>query len=119
MSELADITVVETTMPETNKEWMDLNRQLTDLFTAGEYLKADAVCREILAFTDENQSAEELALADALNNVAEVKRVMGNLADAETLHRRALEIREKEFDADHVDIAVSLNNLAAVLNAQM
>ena len=39
-------------------------------------------------------------------------------AEAETLHQRALAIREKALGPDHPDVATSLNNLAALYSKQ-
>jgi len=39
-------------------------------------------------------------------------------ADAEPLHRRALDICEKALGAEHPDTAASLNNLASLLQDQ-
>ena len=42
----------------------------------------------------------------------------GRYAEAEALHKRALAIREKALGPDHADVALSLNNLAALYVAQ-
>jgi len=42
----------------------------------------------------------------------------GNYAEAEPLFRRGLEIREAQLGKDHLDVANSLNNLAALFWAQ-
>ena len=40
---------------------------------------------------------------------------MGQLKDAEVLHRRALEARERTLGAEHPDTVGSVNNLARCL----
>ncbi|HND22504.1 MAG TPA: tetratricopeptide repeat protein, partial [Acidobacteriota bacterium] len=49
--------------------------------------------------------------SNALNELAELYRDQGNLPKAESLHQRALAIREKVFGPDHIAVARSLNNL--------
>lgn len=43
----------------------------------------------------------------------------GNFADAEPLFRKAWSIYEKEYGADDLRVAVSINNLAGVLCEQV
>src|SRR5262249_53900983 len=52
------------------------------------------------------------------NNLGGVYYGMGRLAEAETLFRRSLEIREKTLGPDHPDVAIGLNNLAELYRAQ-
>jgi tetratricopeptide (TPR) repeat protein len=66
----------------------------------------------------EQQGTDELALATSLYNLAILRRQQGELADAEQLYRRALEIRERRLGPTHPDVATTLNNLAALEAAQ-
>jgi hypothetical protein len=45
-------------------------------------------------------------------------KAQGDLAGARQLHERALAIREKALGPDHPDTAISLGNLAVLLQAQ-
>ena len=62
--------------------------------------------------------AEHPDIANSLNNLGATLRELGRSAEAEPLHREALEMRRKLFRQDHTDVAVSLNNLASVLRDQ-
>ena len=55
------------------------------------------------------------AVADTLNNLADLRHGQGRLNEARRLHERALAIRERALGAEHVDIAASLNNVAVLL----
>lgn len=54
------------------------------------------------------------AVAEALNNLGELYRAKGDLAQAEQMHLQALRIREKHFAARSLEVAESKNNLAGV-----
>jgi len=72
--------------------------------------------RELLSELHDAESSgtENLALAGTLYNLAILRRQQGQFADAETLYRRALAIREREEGPNHPDVAATLNNLAAL-----
>jgi tetratricopeptide (TPR) repeat protein len=81
-------------------------------------------CKELLSHaltiadhTEKHQTALE-ASAALLNNVAGYSLGRAAYSDAESLLRRALDIREKQLGKDHPDVAQSLNNLASLLRAQ-
>jgi serine/threonine protein kinase/tetratricopeptide (TPR) repeat protein len=75
---------------------------------------ADAAVRTL----ERVHGPDDIALAQALNNLASIQDRLGRSADAEALHRRALAIREQALGPGHGDVAFSLNNLASVLWAQ-
>jgi tetratricopeptide (TPR) repeat protein len=52
--------------------------------------------------------------ASILNNRALQHIAQGRYAQAESLYKRALAIREKAFGSDHPDVAASLENMAAL-----
>src|SRR5262249_5494753 len=54
----------------------------------------------------------------ALRHAQSKRRVKGAREEAEQLYRRALAIKEKLFGADHPDVALTLNNLAAFYKSQ-
>ena len=56
-------------------------------------------------------------IAHALSNLAGAYQQKSDYAQAESLYRRALAMREKNFGAEHYEIAVNLNNLAALCHA--
>ena len=75
---------------------------------------ADAAVRTL----ERVHGPDDIALAQAINNLASIQDRLGRTADAEALHRRALAIRERALGPDHGDVAFSLNNLAGILWAQ-
>lgn len=61
--------------------------------------------------------AQSAALADFFNSSAQKLFRLGRFSEAEPLMRRALEISEKSYDANHPSIAIHLNNLAQLLQS--
>ena len=57
-------------------------------------------------------------ISDNLNNLAAFYEAQGRYADAESLYKRALAIREKALGPDNPDVSDSLDNLAAFYEAQ-
>jgi tetratricopeptide (TPR) repeat protein len=66
----------------------------------------------------EGAGSDNLALAQALYNLAILRRQQGQLPAAAELYQRALAIREREQGTDHPDVATTLNNLAGIEAAQ-
>ncbi|MEM9454510.1 MAG: tetratricopeptide repeat protein [Myxococcota bacterium] len=64
------------------------------------------------------RSADELELAQSLNNQGGVLTKHGQYAPAQQAHERALEIRTRVLGKDDPVVAISLQNLALVLGAQ-
>ena len=56
-------------------------------------------------------------MASDLNNLAGLYRDQSKYDQAEPLYKRALAIREKVLDANHPDLAISLEEYAAMLKA--
>jgi Tetratricopeptide repeat len=54
-------------------------------------------------------------VAISLNDLASLLQDKGDLAEAELLIRRGLEIRENKLGLEHPDVAISLNNLVYCL----
>ena len=57
-------------------------------------------------------------MGTSLNNLAKLYDAQGKYAEAEPLHKRALQIREKALGPAHPNVATSLNNLALLYDAQ-
>jgi tetratricopeptide (TPR) repeat protein len=57
-------------------------------------------------------------VAASLNEIAILYYRQGRYSEAEPLHVRSLEIRERQLGADHPDVATSLNNLAVLYDSQ-
>ena len=95
------------------------------LFQAGAFLYAHG-------FYSQSQSLHELALAirvqvfgsdqpdvaESLNVLALLARILGDYVQAEGFHRQALAIREKTLGPEHPATAISLNNLGVLYRVQ-
>jgi tetratricopeptide (TPR) repeat protein len=68
--------------------------------------------------TEARLGPDHLDTARALNTLGLVLRAQGALAEARSVHERALGIREDQLGHDHPDTASSLSNLALVLRNQ-
>lgn len=66
----------------------------------------------------EGFSADDLRVAVPLNDLAMFYYRAERYADAEPLHKRALEIQEKILGPTHPDVIQTLHNLAALYYAQ-
>ena len=64
------------------------------------------------------QHTDSANLATSLGRLAALYRSQGRYGEAEPLYRRALQIREQQWGADHPDTATSLNNLAVLYLSQ-
>jgi tetratricopeptide (TPR) repeat protein len=76
--------------------------------------------RELLAEMRQadEPGGDELAQASTKYRLAILRRQQGNLTEAEDLYQQALAIRERKQGPTHPDVAVVLNNLAAVYAAE-
>jgi tetratricopeptide (TPR) repeat protein len=71
----------------------------------------------VLKFQRETTDSSE-SLRDLLFNVGEYFQQTGKYKEAETMHRRTLELREKVLGLEHPSTLTSMNNLASVLDSQ-
>ena len=98
-------------------EWEILNREVMELYRAGDYRRAVVVAQKALEVAERNVGPEHPDVATSLNNLAELYRTQGDYAKAEPLYRRSLAIKEKALGPDHPNVATSLENLAALYRA--
>ncbi len=82
----------------------------------GKYSEAEPLYKRALEISEKVLGREKVAIC--LNNLAGLYRDQGKMAEAEPLYLRALEIREHIYGKEHPAVAVSLNNLAEVNEAQ-
>jgi tetratricopeptide (TPR) repeat protein len=80
----------------------------------GRYSDAEVSYVRALAIRERISGANNLIIADILNNLASLYRSIGRYSDAEPLYVRALAIREQQLGANHPDTAIILNNLASL-----
>ena len=65
-----------------------------------------------MAIGEKNADTNDAALATALNNLAQLYRLLARYTLAEPLYLRALTILEKAFGPKHPEVALPLTNLA-------
>jgi serine/threonine-protein kinase len=80
----------------------------------GNYEAAEALFREALEIAESIPLPDPALTADSIAYLATVRHDRGDLAGAEDLYRRALSLR-RELASDDADIAVSLDDLGALL----
>jgi CHAT domain-containing protein/Tfp pilus assembly protein PilF len=78
----------------------------------GEYAKAEALYKSLLAGYKTSELKERPHYADSLYSLARLYEVQGEFAKAEPLFRQALEIRKKTLGEEHPSYAQSLNSMA-------
>ena len=89
-----------------------LNRKVVKLAGAGDIKQAISITKQAIKLTRE-KIGEHPALADSINNLAELYRIQGNYPDAQPLLIESIEMRKRLLGENHPDVAQSLNNLAA------
>ena len=83
-------------------------------YLGGDWEAAEGTLRDVVALRRRLRATGAAELAQSIDNLAEVLRVRGGYAEAETLAREALGIRRRTL-GDHVDVATSLNNLGVIV----
>ncbi|MBV6628246.1 MAG: CHAT domain-containing protein [Rivularia sp. (in: Bacteria)] len=94
------------------EEINQLNREVVKLAGEGDIKQAISITKKTIKLTRE-KIGEHPALADSLNNLAELYRIQANYADAQPLLIESIEMRKRLLGENHPDVAQSLNNLAA------
>lgn len=109
---------IETKPPQSSEDlWMATTQAGIQLSHTGRY--ADAETRFRRALLDAETLGEDgYRLPASLSNVAFVIGEQGDLAGAEKLYRRSLELREKYKGRESIDVASTLNNLAGIIRQQ-
>src|SRR5262249_21777735 len=77
--------------------------------------EAERILRRSLTALEAHPGGQDLYLAGILNHLGLGLRNRGELVEAETLLRRALDLRRKLYPQGHADLAQSLSNLGRVL----
>jgi tetratricopeptide (TPR) repeat protein len=81
----------------------------------GRHDEAQAMLRQALATFESEQDDYEIAMT--LGNLAAIAQQRGDLHEAEAMHRRALETKERTLGAQHPELATTLSNLGTTLHA--
>ena len=101
-------------MAQSSDEISSLGKQVEHLYEAGRYLEASPSAERYVALVRERYGGEHSEVATALDHLAQIYRVLGRIAEAETLYRESLAIREKTLGPDHLEVGVSLNYLGVL-----
>ena len=92
------------------------------LQTLGSVYKQLGMYDEAATLMTQSVAAREKAdpelLEESLNELGDIERYRGRLAEAEPILNRALELRRKKFGGAHTKVAQTLNNLALVFDEQ-
>jgi len=78
----------------------------------GQLDRAEAQCRRALDLQSHNQPRDELGIADSLDVLARIKSARARFAEAESIFRQELAIREKLARSDSLGLAANLKNSA-------
>ena len=96
-------------------QWEKLNGAGMEAYERGRYAEAEklwlAALKEAKTFV-----GDDPRLATSLNNLAELYRAQGKYAQAEPLYQRALAIWQKALGPEHPQVAMVLENYAALLH---
>jgi tetratricopeptide (TPR) repeat protein len=114
---LANPTVCTPANAQSLDEITTVNKRVGELLSQGRYRDALAAAQRAVALAQQSGS-EDAGSATALFNLATIYQNQERNREAEPLHRRALDIREKILRPDHPDIALSIVRLADVYGAQ-
>ena len=95
-------------------EWDTLNKEVMELYRAGNYDRAVTVAKKSLEVAGRNTGLDHPSVATSLNNLAELYKTQGQYAQAEPLYKRSLAIMEKALGPDHPSVATSLGNMVAL-----
>ena len=92
----------------------DMTMQGQDLFYSGRFAEAETVFAEVLDLMENGVNPSPLSIASALHNLAASIAQQGRLLEAESLARRALDLREKNGAVDNALVG-SWELLATIL----
>ncbi|KUL81728.1 hypothetical protein ZTR_09475 [Talaromyces verruculosus] len=107
------------------REWQTKStRIMARVFPSGDY-ESWTQCQSLLAHArsvleaiDDIDDGDQLTVATLQSNLGWYLELQGTYEEAETMHRRALDAREKVLGREHPDTLTSVNNLGLVLSRQ-
>ncbi len=91
----------------------NLNQAGLAMHKAGLYEKAEPLYRQALQIRENTLGANHPAVADTLNDLAELYRILRRNEQVEPLLKRALQISEQALGPDHYELINKLNCLAS------
>ncbi len=97
--------------------WQSAHNAAVAAYQAGDYAAAEE--NLLIALNQaENFGRRDPRLSDTLNDLALTHFRQGEYAEAEPLHQRALQMRERIYGSDHPKVAATLNDLGFLYAAQ-
>src|SRR5882672_7680145 len=90
------------------QEMLALMRRITGLAQEGRYGEAITLARKLTNEAERASGRQSLLTATTLVVLAQALQAQGEMAEAETVLRRALAIREKALGPNHPDVAAVL-----------
>src|SRR6201994_4559397 len=93
------------------QDMVALMQKITALAKAGQYPEAVALARRLESDAEAASGRQSLLTATTQVVLGQVLQTSGNIAEAETVLRRALMIREKAEGPKHPDVAAVLSTL--------
>jgi len=99
-------------------QFQKLNRQIVSLYKARQYAAAVPFAQRALQLMDHDFRNNPVEFAQALNNLGELKRKMGDVTTAEAMFLRSLKFSLKFLPGNHPLVAILLNNLALLYENQ-
>ena len=81
----------------------------------GNFARATALAREILAESEKTLPPNDIRLVNPLFRLAQILKVTAHYTEARTLYERAVKIIELDRGPDHPDVGSTLDRLAALL----
>ena len=117
------VGLLPTTASAGQRSWDELRQQVEMLRREEHYGEAIAAAKEALKVAEEAPNPDQLRVAAALNDLANLYRALADAAKTQylqstPLYERALALMEKNLGPNHSNVAITLNNLAALYVAQ-
>ncbi|MBA4078453.1 MAG: hypothetical protein C0508_25715, partial [Cyanobacteria bacterium PR.023] len=100
-----------------NAEFDRYDKAGTEAYEHGKYAEAETLFSKGLKAAGQS-GLDQLEVATAQNNLAEVYRAQAKYSKAEPLYKNSLTIREQALGPNHPTVATSLNNLALLYVTQ-
>jgi tetratricopeptide (TPR) repeat protein len=94
-----------------------LNRETMVLYRMGYYSRAAIVARKALLLLEQDEHSDGRELARCMNSMGLIYRAQGDPLKAELFFRESVTVFEKTFGPDDLELATSLENLAALYKA--
>ncbi len=99
-------------------EWEDLDTQVSEAYSAGEYDRAAVLAKQALKLAKKIFGRMHPNTLDSMNNLALLYKAQGRYEQAEPLYTETLALKKEILGLKHPATLLSMNNLAALYQAQ-